>query len=257
MNLSSVPRFLISAALIATLSACATHQAPKASDGPVALIVPHQEGSFLSTLDLLEIDGKPTSVASTIFYHKRRQAVAVKPGPHTLKVSYTTAGFMTCSGSSKLSLDAKAGKTYVIRAKELSEQACGDVSLHIVEQIGFSQLPAGELAQALATKDPVELRTKAGKLVRAPALGKAQQDAVAQRLSDGLGSQDPVMIDALAWLCKVLGKHGDGRYRQFLVGIADSAKTPEKLRKHAKNAAQELRSSPGVEPFVATATTAS
>jgi hypothetical protein len=47
------------------------------------------------------------------------------------------------------------------------------------------------------------------------------------------------MADSLAWLCKVIEKSGDGRYRQVLLDVSETGAN-RTLRKHAAKAASNL-----------------
>lgn len=58
-------------------------------------------------------------------------------------------------------------------------------------------------------------------------------DLFAEKIWDDKETDDPYVVDALAWLCKTLSKSNNSRYRSLLQNIANEASS-KKLRKHAK-----------------------
>ncbi|WP_444997732.1 hypothetical protein [Aliikangiella sp. IMCC44359] len=61
---------------------------------------------------------------------------------------------------------------------------------------------------------------------------------------------DNYTVDALAWLCKVIIKHKNPRYKDLLKKVADEARS-RKLRRYAKRALESLPSHE-VEQFIPT-----
>ena len=59
-------------------------------------------------------------------------------------------------------------------------------------------------------------------------------DLFAEKIWTEKKNEDPYVIDAVSWLCKVLAKSNNSRYRSILQNIATEA-NENKLRKHAKN----------------------
>lgn len=58
-------------------------------------------------------------------------------------------------------------------------------------------------------------------------------DLFAEKIWSEKGTDDPYVVDALAWLCKTLSKSNNSRYRSLLQDIANEASS-KKLKKHAK-----------------------
>lgn len=58
-------------------------------------------------------------------------------------------------------------------------------------------------------------------------------DLFAGKIWEGKASEDPYMIDGLAWLCRTLGKSNNPRYRSLLTDVSETAGSG-KLRRYAK-----------------------
>ncbi|GEM_PF-1132668 len=72
-------------------------------------------------------------------------------------------------------------------------------------------------------------------------------DVAAQRLWEGRHAEDDPMLDAMAWICQLLGQSGDARYRELLDEVAEISEV-RKLHRHAANNRERLREGSD-EPF--------
>ncbi len=96
----------------------------------------------------------------------------------------------------------------------------------------------------ITSGDGLHLREIAGHLVEQDSLEKDILDRVAERIYRSRQEKDEQLVDGLAWLCRVIAKSGDGRYRQFLLEVSDSAAN-NKLRNYASKTASSLKGTPG------------
>lgn len=83
------------------------------------------------------------------------------------------------------------------------------------------------------------LRTIAMHIFEEPVRSTNALDHIADRISKERTTLDPVKVDALAWLCKSLGKSRNGRYKTFLEEISTTA-AHKKLRNYAQDASENL-----------------
>ena len=104
---------------------------------------------------------------------------------------------------------------------------------------GPMDMPAEEVLKLLSSDDPEDLRLAARALLFQAPVPVADLDAVASKIAAGRSIKGGQTGDALAWLCKVLGKSGNGRYRPFLEDTAASA-VDSTLRHYARVAAEAL-----------------
>ena len=95
------------------------------------------------------------------------------------------------------------------------------------------------MRQWLATRDPRVLSRVAKELVTREEYDRAVLDEVARRIDRDFDTGDEHLAGGLSRLCKALGASGDGRYREFLLDIANLA-TSRRLRSHAQAAAGKL-----------------
>jgi len=105
-----------------------------------------------------------------------------------------------------------------------------------------------DIRNGLYTEDSESLRQLAQNLYK---VGETRQDAldlVAQRLWDGKAEEGHNTVDAMAWLCRLLGKSANPRYRQVMTQLEQQAET-RKLRRYAGNTLEELPVS-SAEQFV-------
>jgi len=96
----------------------------------------------------------------------------------------------------------------------------------------------------IASGDGLHLREIAGYLVEQDKLEKEILDRAAERVYGSRQEKDDQLVDGLAWLCRVVAKSGDGRYRQLLLEVSNSAAT-SKLRSYASKTAGGLKETPG------------
>jgi len=115
----------------------------------------------------------------------------------------------------------------------------GDTKAAVAKVRQFTALQPHDAIALLGTRNPDELKRAAHALYDAPSLSHDDLDAVAKRISQSDGTEDPVTIDGIAWLCRVLGKSGDGRYKPLLFNVTQ-ANANAKLRKYAKESASQL-----------------
>lgn len=87
--------------------------------------------------------------------------------------------------------------------------------------------------------DSVEVYDIARRLLNLSKVERATLDRIADRLSQSRGEEDSKRADALAWLCKVIAKNRDGRYKPLMLDLASTA-TNKALKKYAGLAASEL-----------------
>ncbi len=110
----------------------------------------------------------------------------------------------------------------------------------------------GTLAEWVATGNETDLIKISERLRHEERVDREVLDRVADRIYELREDPDDDVSDALAYLCKVLAKSEDGRYRKFLLEVADTA-GDKTLRKHARKAARSLPDSkePAYVPVLA------
>ncbi len=101
----------------------------------------------------------------------------------------------------------------------------------------------GTLAEWVATGNEDDLIKVSELLRHHDRVEREVLDRVADRIYELRVDPDDDLSDALAYLCKVLAKSEDGRYKQFLEEVGDNA-GDKTLRKHARKAASSLPDSP-------------
>ncbi|MDB2387377.1 hypothetical protein N9W21_08580, partial [Shewanella sp.] len=99
----------------------------------------------------------------------------------------------------------------------------------------------------IMTKPPLALRDLAKNYAKQEVLSTDVLDFIAKRIWLEKDSTDPLMIDATSWLCKLLAKNTDGRYKEHLGNIA-SATHSKKLKKYAELSLAELPNSD--QPYI-------
>jgi hypothetical protein len=97
----------------------------------------------------------------------------------------------------------------------------------------------GTLAEWVATGNETDLIKISELLRHDEKVEREVLDRVADRIYELQEDPDDDVADALAYLCKNLAKSGDGRYKQFLEKVGDTA-GDKTLRKHARKAANSL-----------------
>ena len=100
------------------------------------------------------------------------------------------------------------------------------------------------LSDQIASGDGLHLREIAEYLIEQDRLEKDILDRAAERIYRSRQEKDELLVDGLAWLCRVIAKSGDGRYRQLLLEVSSSAAT-SKLRSYASKTASGLKETPG------------
>ncbi len=91
----------------------------------------------------------------------------------------------------------------------------------------------------LAQGDFSELRRVAKYLLEKDLIDKDILDATMARIASSRDTQDSDLADSLAWLCKVILKSGDVKYKVAMTDIAETAASSQ-LQKYAKKAASGL-----------------
>lgn len=93
--------------------------------------------------------------------------------------------------------------------------------------------------ELILNADRVQLREMANQLIKQDSVKKDVLDRVAERIYASRLEKDDDMADSLAWLCRVIEKSGDGRYKQLLLDVSETA-ADRTLRKYAAKAANSL-----------------
>ena len=98
-----------------------------------------------------------------------------------------------------------------------------------------------ELIAMVRSQDPVLIRNASKIFYRDPLRGEAVTDAISEVLLDNLNTStdDKLMTDALAWMCKALGNSGKTKYRATLTEVIEKT-TSGKLKKYAKQSIRSL-----------------
>ena len=88
--------------------------------------------------------------------------------------------------------------------------------------------------------DGMELRKFARLLINQGNIGVADLDTIAEKIYWSRQDLRNKMPDGLGWLCNVLIKSRDGRYKQVMHDVATSPDTSRRLKKYARKAAKKL-----------------
>ncbi len=120
-----------------------------------------------------------------------------------------------------------------------------DKQAHYVNEVllalqGESQL--ARIKQEIMTKPAAELRALAKNYAKQDSFSTDVLDFMADRIWLEKDSTDGVTIDATSWLCKVLAKSANGRYKLYLEKVARSTGS-KKLKKYAEISAADLPTS--------------
>jgi len=102
----------------------------------------------------------------------------------------------------------------------------------------FSFQPNG-LKAGLLSNDANQLRTYASNMYAAYLTDTSILDIAAQRLWDSMNTTDGQLGDALAWVCKSIGRSRQTRYRTLMQDVADNAQNA-KAKKYAKRQLEYL-----------------
>ena len=109
-----------------------------------------------------------------------------------------------------------------------------------------------ELETKIMTMPAIELRQLAKNYAKQDSLSEDVLDMMAARIWKDRNSEDGHTIDATSWLCKVIAKSGNGRYKQHLHNIAETTSS-KKLRKYALQSLDSLPKSDN--PYIIDTTT--
>jgi hypothetical protein len=96
-----------------------------------------------------------------------------------------------------------------------------------------------DLIERVLSGDPEVYRQTADDMIDQKRFPADVLDTAARRVWLERGSTDDDAVDALSWLCKLLGASGNVRYRTVLSALADQASGKE-LRKYAKKSLDML-----------------
>lgn len=185
---------------------------------------------------------------------------AVAPGTRVLKV-YRSAWWGDYSaGQIAVQVPFEAGQTYFFEFVLWTGYAENEYRIAQISpaaaraQLGYSQerpsdatrsefeegaLGPEQLLALLRSPNPFDVKRAMEILWDLPALDLAQLDAVAARLWTDRATEDKHMADAMAWLCRILGRSGNPRYQPMLLKVAADARA-RKVRRHAESAAEDL-----------------
>jgi hypothetical protein len=89
------------------------------------------------------------------------------------------------------------------------------------------------LEQQLATEDGLSLRKTIRNYYDRDLTNQAALDLLAQKLWQQRGATERNMVDAIAWICRVINKSKNGRYHELLTTLALNPQS-SKLRKWAR-----------------------
>lgn len=106
----------------------------------------------------------------------------------------------------------------------------------------------GTLDDQITEGDTGDLRDAVKRLRKHGRIEPTTFDRIADRIYRSHTVEDDDLADTVAWLCRILGTSGDGRYRKLLDEVSDAA-VEKAVRKHAGKAADDLPKS-SAEPYV-------
>lgn len=136
------------------------------------------------------------------------------------------------------------GQIFFSGFKNKTWQASSVLRVQIALQ---SKEDMNELQDKLEYMSAQDLKTMAKSFASQPEVSESFLDTFTQKIWDERANPDGQMIDAMAWLCKVIGNSSNRRYEQALSKIAMDTPSP-KLKKYALKAKERLtQGSPGFE----------
>lgn len=106
------------------------------------------------------------------------------------------------------------------------------------------------LTEYLENSDGVTLRQYAKNLLKQDQVKVNILDRIADRIYLSRFNSNKRTADALAWLCKVIAKSGNAKYKSLLTEVSSTASSPT-LKKYAGIAASDLPESSGEDYFPA------
>lgn len=98
-----------------------------------------------------------------------------------------------------------------------------------------------DLLSRLVSNDVTQIRAAAREAIQLPLTDPATLDHIAQYIWDNQNTQDGHLADSLAWLCKVLSKSQDGRFKEMLQTLAQKP-LHKKITRYAASSAKNLTS---------------
>lgn len=99
-----------------------------------------------------------------------------------------------------------------------------------------------QLESELLVLEKEALRKLAKSYAKQDSINTKVLDLIAHKIWIEKNNSDPVTIDATSWLCKVLGKSKNGRYKEHLLRITSSTHS-KKLKKYANLSQENLPTS--------------
>jgi hypothetical protein len=97
----------------------------------------------------------------------------------------------------------------------------------------------GTYDDLIDTGGPAELRRVVNRLKRETDIERDTLDRIVSRIYRSRAEKNEHLVDALSHLCRVVGRTGDGRYKQAVFEISRTAAARD-LRKHCGKAADDL-----------------
>jgi hypothetical protein len=101
------------------------------------------------------------------------------------------------------------------------------------------QSSSDDYIASLAETDPSRIRDTAKRMYRAYVDDPEAMELSIKYINENMSKKDKLTVDAMAWLCKVVGQSGASNYYSQLIHISKNAKSG-KLKKYAKKSAALL-----------------
>lgn len=101
------------------------------------------------------------------------------------------------------------------------------------------QSSSDDYIASLAETDPSRIRDTAKRMYRAYVDDPEAMKLSIKYINENMSKKDKLSVDAMAWLCKVVGQSGSSDYYAQLIHISKNAKSG-KLKKYAKKSAALL-----------------
>ncbi|WP_299492539.1 hypothetical protein [uncultured Shewanella sp.] len=175
-------------------------------------------GSTLA--QIVNILGQPDGVGQYLHY-KRRIFIGTQTFQN-LRIMYTDLGSMELRyDKNKWTLDKK--------------------SFQSTQNIANITPQFQDLLSRLISNDAPQIKSAAREAIQLPLTQPDVLDHVAQYIWDNKNTDDRYLADSLAWLCKVLGKSQNGRYKVFMETLSHSD-AHKKIIKYARGPAKNLPS---------------
>lgn len=107
-----------------------------------------------------------------------------------------------------------------------------------VVPLAQATVDAADLSQQLKSEGAV-FQSLARQFYQVEDLDVEKQDLIAEEIWQRRNAEDRYTEDAIAWLCKTIGKHGNPRYKKILEEVAETS-TSSKIRKYALSASESI-----------------